>query len=255
MLLYGLLSSLSLVSALPSLWDTVQKPFSNALANPITHDPSRVNVTLYIMSRCSDSRICESVFEDVLRTKGIEDKINFGIQMVTQGRNESDPTGISCKHNTIECLGNAQHLCLFEHLPLQTFVAVLACENFESSFPGDIGSVAYTRHCAEASKVDWWQSGVGQCIQGKKAKKDDGKKATKKGILGKEAKELLQSNAEITWSRNITRACTIEIGSTLRTGGKRTCVVDDHIWTGCDDGHSAQDFVRVIEEEYKALQK
>jgi hypothetical protein len=104
------------------------------------------------------------------------------------------------------------------------------CQNFESPFPGRIGDVSFTRRCAETSKVDWWRSGVGQCIQGKKAEEDDGKEAEKAGKLGAEGRKLLQKSIRVARERNATKSCTIDIGEP----GKRRCVVEDGVWTGCD---------------------
>ena len=78
--------------------------------------------------------------------------------------------------------------------------------------------------------MDWWKSGVGQCIQGKKAEKDDAKKAAKTGKLGKEGKRLLEESVKIVQERKVEKSCTIDIGEV----GKRRCVVDGGVWTGCD---------------------
>ena len=160
------------------------------------------------------------------------------------GLNDSEPLGVTCKHGPLECAGNAILLCLFEHLPLPDFLGILACQNFQTPFPGDIGKVSLARQCAEASKVDWWGSGVGQCVQGKKAKEDDGKKAEEEEEkIGKEGGRLLRDNAAETQRRGIERACRIEIGSTLVQGGQRVCVVDNHTWAGCDVSDTAQDVI------------
>jgi hypothetical protein len=180
-------------------------------------------------------------------------------------RNKSESGGFSCKHGSAECAGNIHDLCLQKHLDLPDFYASLTCQNFQSPFPGKIGDVALTRRCAEASKVDWWGSGVGGCILGHKAEKDDGKTAIEKGKLGKEGRKLLKKSIKTTERNNVTKSCTIDIGEP----GKRRCIVDDGKWWGCDvsgkrrdrvsadgqDGHTASDFVRVIQQEWKDLQE
>lgn len=78
--------------------------------------------------------------------------------------------------------------------------------------------------------MDWWASGVGECILGKSAREDNGKKAIESGRLGKEGKRLLGESVERTNKAEATKSCTIDIGQS----GKRRCVVDDGVWTGCD---------------------
>ena len=55
-----LLVTLSIVYGLPRLWDNDNGQFPifappGSLSNPKTDDPAKVNVTLNVMSRCSDS--------------------------------------------------------------------------------------------------------------------------------------------------------------------------------------------------------
>ncbi len=117
-------------------------------------------------------------------------------------------------------MGNAHQLCLHRHLPLSTFYANIACQNYQD-FPGDIGKLSLTRRCANATKVDW-SAGVGECIEG-----------GKKGKLGEEAKRLFKKNVERTIEANVTTSCTVRIASTTK-GGYRQCVVDGGVWRGCD---------------------
>lgn len=133
---------------------------------------------------------------------------------------------MSCKHGSQECLGNAHQLCLQKHLPLPTFYASIACQNFQH-FPGDIGTVAFTRRCLEATKTDWWESGVGRCVEGKRSKKH------KAGHVGKEARKILLENVAETAKTNITRSCTVQIASS-EPDSPHTCVVDGGVWKGCD---------------------
>lgn len=71
---------------------------------------------------------------------------------------------------------------------------------------------------------------MGQCIQGKRAENDDGKKEREREKLGKEGKRLLWESVQRTGRENVTKSCTIDIGQS----GKRRCVVDDGRWSGCD---------------------
>ena len=149
---------------------------------------------------------------------------------LTRSLNQTERLGVECKHGEAECRGNIHDLCLQRHVPLPEFYASVQCQNFETPFPGKIGDVALTRRCATASKVDWWGSGVGECILGKGARRDDGKRATKKGTVGEEGKRLLVESIGRTEAAGVTKSCTIDIGET----GKRRCIVDGGKWSGCD---------------------
>jgi hypothetical protein len=132
--------------------------------------------------------------------------------------------------------------------------------NYQTPFPSDIGKVSLARRCAQTVGVNWEESGVAKCIEGKEGKREG---------LAKEGYVLLRNNVEQTLEANVSRSCTIKIDSTIAKGGVRTCQVDGGVWTGCDvspsplirtkadeqDGHAASDFVRVIEEEWKKLQR
>lgn len=178
-------------------------------------------------------------------------------------------------HGDIECAGNAHQLCLAHYLYLRPFYASLACMNY-GDFPGNIGSVAFTRKCAEQNGIDWWKSGVGRCIEGRNAERQGRAaqrfiKAKGKGkekypeyfdvdeeespeYLGRQGRRLLRESIQRTKEAGVTKSCTIDITSTIKHEGKRRCIVDGGVWKGCDDGHTPADFVRVIEKEWKNLQ-
>lgn len=221
------------------------------------HESDRVNVTLYVMSRCPDAVRLDQHSESLMPAQTFSDcakgclrtcsrPVGSSIRLIsawhtlrgeysfltpldddratlTQGRsrNASEPLGYTCKHGELECVGNAHQLCLHAHLPLSTFYANLACQNYQH-FPGDIGKLSLTKQCAEASKVDWMGSGVGGCIEGRR------------GRLGKEAKKLFKENAEETIAENVTTSCTVSIRSPSSKTGFRRCVVDGGVWKGCD---------------------
>lgn len=139
--------------------------------------------------------------------------------------NESAPLGLQCKHGTLECLGNAHQLCMHKHLPLTDFYATLSCMDYQTPFPSDIGTIELAKRCAKTVGIDWEASGVGKCIEGKQGKREG---------LAKEGYELLWNSVDRTLRENVTKSCTIRIDSTIVKGGKRTCQVDDGVWTGCD---------------------
>ncbi|WVR06078.1 hypothetical protein IAU60_003106 [Kwoniella sp. DSM 27419] len=230
-----------------------QLPFDVSLESP-SSQPAKVNISMYVMSRCPDARMCEKVFQQVIETDGVLKKIDVDIGYIGQ-INKSEPLGVSCKHGPLECTGNAHQLCLYTHLPLKEFVAVVDCQNYYSSFPGDIGTLRSVKQCVKAVGIDWDDSGIGRCIEGKARLIPSGPETEgqEEETLGKEARKLLLANIRETQRRNVTTSCTIDIASTIVSGGTRRCVVDGGVWKGCDDGHTAQDFVRVIETEYEAL--
>ncbi|KAL1413392.1 hypothetical protein Q8F55_001154 [Vanrija albida] len=234
------------------------------------NDGSRVPVRLHVMSRCPDARRCEAVFEEVVKTEGIDDKIDLTLGMLGKLNPEAE-YGVECMHGDLECAGDAHQLCLVENLPLAQWYAVLSCMNF-GHFPGAIGQLAFTRKCVEASGVDWWGSGVGRCIQGRHPErsalvdKHDPEQPVaainstdeawayepENEGLGRRARRLLRDSVNQTVSDGIKKSCTIRITSTLSTR-YRDCVVDGGVWKGCNDGHEAVDFVKAINEEHDNL--
>jgi hypothetical protein len=97
--------------------------------------------------------------------------------------------------------------------------------NYQTPFPSDIGKISLARRCAQTVGVNWEDSGVQGCIEGKEGKREG---------LAKEGYDLLRCNVEKTLETNITKSCTIRIQSTVKRGGVRTCQVDGGVWTGCD---------------------
>ncbi|WVW82529.1 hypothetical protein I302_104540 [Kwoniella bestiolae CBS 10118] len=246
--------SVLVLPLLAGLAASIPSPLQQPFGVQDEYQGDKVNVSLYVMSRCPDARLCENVFEGVIQKEGILDKINLDVGYIGK-LNASAPLGVTCKHGTLECIGNAQQLCLYNHLPVDKAYAIVQCQNYPSDFPGSIGYLDSVKKCAKTVGVDWDQSGVGKCIERiKHNSTTTGDVEEELKRLGKEAKKLLRKNIKETYDRNVTTSCTIDISSTIRSGGRRRCVVDSGVWRGCDDGHTAQDFIRVIEEEYRNLQ-
>ncbi|ODN77992.1 hypothetical protein L202_05081 [Cryptococcus amylolentus CBS 6039] len=232
-------------------------------------DRERVNVTLYVMSRCPDARLCENTFGSVLRSPSVPSKINLSLQFIGSLNSSSSspssssslsspsPWGVECKHGPKECVGNAHQLCLIQHLSgqgggkgVEEWFGGVECMNFPSDWPERVGEIAEVERCAKASGA--WDR-VESCIVGSESEQGDAQKGEDGLYLTKEATKLLRDNVKKTEEAGVKTSCTIDIASTLVSGGRRTCVVDGGIWKGCDDGHTAADFVRVIEAEYKNL--
>ncbi len=188
------------------------------------------------------------------------------------------PYGVECMHGDLECAGNAHQLCVRAHAPLDKFYATLSCMNY-ANFPGAIGTVALTKRCATTAGIDWWRSGVGACIEGKEAQLagreaereawlmgipeelppvpewvDEWAEAAELDHLAEEGRRRLRDSVKRTSKEGVTKSCTIRIASTLKHT-PRECMVDGGAWKGCDDGHAASDFARVIRQEWDNLQK
>ncbi|WWD17678.1 hypothetical protein CI109_102119 [Kwoniella shandongensis] len=251
------ITTLALLWASSSLALTAPPQLLLAADGALAHiegQSNKVNLSLFVMSRCPDARLCEDLFEEVFKTDGVFDKVNLDMNYIGH-INKTEPLGVSCKHGPIECLGNAHQLCAYHHLPIEDYWAFVQCQNFPSSFPKEIGELSFAKRCIETIGADWWESGVGECAQGKLKHNDTSSPASHdvERQLGKEGRKLLRKNIKRTVKRKVERSCTIEIQSTLVNAGKRTCAVDGGVWSGCDDGHTASDFVRVIEAEWKNL--
>ncbi|GMK59144.1 hypothetical protein CspeluHIS016_0701590 [Cutaneotrichosporon spelunceum] len=242
-------------------------------------DAPLVNVSLFVMSRCPDARICETVFEEVFKLDHMMDKVNLNIDYLGH-IDKKAPYGVECMHGDLECAGNAHQLCLQAHVPLDKFYPTLSCMNY-ANFPGAIGTIALTHKCAHTAGIDWWRSGVGACIEGKRAERvsrlaereawltgtevelplvlseeemDEWADADALEPLAKEAQKRLVQSVRHTIKEGVTKSCTIRIASTLKHS-PRECVVDGGVWKGCDDGHSPADFARVIRAEWANLHK
>ncbi|KLT38614.1 hypothetical protein CC85DRAFT_289362 [Cutaneotrichosporon oleaginosum] len=247
--------------------------------SPLIDDAPRVNVSLFVMSRCPDARVCENVFEEVLKLDHILSKVHLEVDYLGH-IDKNAPYGVECMHGDLECAGNAHQLCVRAHAPLDKFYATLSCMNY-GNFPGSIGTVALTKRCATTAGIDWWRSGVGSCIEGKDAEKagrlaereawltgteielpslpdldelDEWAEAADLDHLDEEGQKRLRDSVKHTIKEGVTKSCTIRIASTLKHA-PRECVVDGGVWKGCDDGHAASDFARVIRQEWDNLQK
>jgi hypothetical protein len=164
-------------------------------------------------------------------------------------------------HGDLECAGNAHQLCVRAHAPLDKFYATLSCMNY-ANFPGAIGTVALTKRCATTAGIDGWRSGVGACIEGKEARLA-GREAEREAWLTGVPEELPPIPEVDEWAEAAELDHLAPEGrKRLKESVKRTikdapreCIVDGGAWKGCDDGHAASDFARVIRQEWDNLQK
>ncbi|KAI0322439.1 hypothetical protein OF83DRAFT_731405 [Amylostereum chailletii] len=204
---------------------TVQEP-----QELIPFDDVKVPVTLGVMSRCPDALLCEAVFDQVL--KKVADKIDYELTYIAEV-DESEPVfGVSCKHGSDECAGNVQQLCVAKYRPLKTWWAFVMCQNYQGK--DKIGRADIALKCARTAGIDWETSDVGQCAG------LDGSGTGEEGI------ELLKQSSAYTKELLIERSCTILINE------EHVCI-HDGTWKECENGHSATDFIRQIETEYRKI--
>ncbi|KAF9009076.1 hypothetical protein BDQ17DRAFT_1301408 [Cyathus striatus] len=195
-------------------------------------DDVKVSVQLGVMSRCPDALLCESTFNEVL--KKVSNKVDLSLVYVAT----IDPTepdfGVRCMHGPEECAGNVQQLCVAKHASRSSWWEFVQCQNYEGR--QKIGNKDVVLKCAQVARIDWENSGVGKCIG------LDGSGTGAEGVA------LLQDSVLLGHDLGITKSCTVLIS------GQAVCV-HDGTWKECEDGHSVNDFVRQIDDEYARLNR
>jgi len=106
------------------------------------------------------------------------------------------------------------------------------CQNYQGT--ESIGEPDVALKCANTAGIDWKTSGAGRCA----GLDGDGK--------GSEGVVLLKKSVLLSEKMNVKKSCTIVIS------GRAVCVHDE-TWKECEMGHSVNDFVDQIEEEYERL--
>lgn len=192
---------------------------------------TRVPVQLGVMSKCPDALLCESTFNAVLEKIG--DKMDLSLVYIAKfDESEPDFGGIICKHGEEECAGNVQQLCVAKYAPPVQWWNFVQCQNFAGR--AKIGKPNLALQCAEAAQIDWEASGAGKCA-------GDGGSGT-----GNEGVSLLRESARLALDLGVAKSCTILIN------WRKVCV-HDGTWKECEGGHTVNDFVRQINDEYVRL--
>jgi len=212
------------VSSLVNARRIPQRPFSSS--PNLLDDHPKVPIILGVMSKCPDAFLCESIFDQVLNRVG--PKVSLELTFIAKVNETEEEYGISCLHGPSECAGNIHELCAAKHAPRRQWWPFVQCLNYEGR--DKIGSIDTSKRCAKASGIDWEASGLGECIEGEE----------------KAGYKLFLSSIERTQSLNITKSCSIFIADELR------CVRDGR-WVDCEEGHTAGDFIRIINREYAKL--
>jgi len=187
--------------------------------------PVPVPIVLGVMSRCPDAFLCEDVFDKVLDHTG-HVKVDLSLLYVAK-LDESEPTGVNCKHGPLECIGNIHQLCLAKYAKESSvWWPFIQCSNYQGR--ATIGTENAARHCAQVAGIDWVESGVAECV------------------AGEEGPRLLRESVVRGQGLGIVKSCTIIINEKVR------CVHDDE-WKECDEGHTVPQFVASINSEYEKL--
>ncbi|CAL1700956.1 unnamed protein product [Somion occarium] len=189
---------------------------------------SKVPVVLGVMSRCPDAILCESVFDDVVSRTG--DKIDLSLTFIGKINSSEPDYGVTCMHGPAECAGNVQELCAVKYEETPRWWKFIQCQNAQGRYK--VGEPEVVFQCAKETGIDWQNGPTGKCAG------TDGQGKGEKGI------RLLQESVKHTESLGIQKSCTIVIA------GKPVCIHDE-TWKECEGGHTQDDFVRQIEEEYE----
>ncbi|KAL1701424.1 hypothetical protein EV121DRAFT_212143 [Schizophyllum commune] len=216
-------AAVSLVAASPAAWSE-QTPL-------VVDDDVKVPVELGVMSKCPDALACESIFDQVIPKVGT--KMDLELLYIGQIDDSDEEFGVTCKHGPEECAGNVQQLCVKKYAPDQWW-SFVHCQDYQGK--AKIGHPDIALKCAKIAKIDWEESGVGECAG------LDGSGRGQEGV------ELLKESVKVSKTLGIEKSCTVRIN------GEAVCIRDG-TWKECENGHSVNDFVRQINSAYDQLNR
>ncbi|PWN45377.1 hypothetical protein IE81DRAFT_285439, partial [Ceraceosorus guamensis] len=217
--------------------DVNQLVFGGATASTLAEQassPSLVPVKIGLMSRCPDFISFAAQFSRALPK--VWSLIDLQYAYIGT-RNHSSPYGASCKHGDIECAGNVQELCVNDHLRSNKKISSVEAQRTTWDFIeclnyggiADIGKEDAARNCLSAVHGPRWE--------------DDGIKRCAEGKLGR---KLLAKSLQDAHKSDIVNSATLQID------GNTICVRDGGEWKQCTGGHEPTDWVRAIEDAYRA---
>jgi len=230
MLTLCLVALAALVSSTVALPPHAQAPIGLA---PVPDNNTRVPIMLGVMSRCPDALLCESVLDGAF--KQTWDIVDINLSFVGKINDSDSDYGVTCMHGTDECEGNVQELCAVSRASSQEdWWHFVQCLNYEGK--GKVGDKALAQRCAGVAYIPWDDE------------ENDGE--TRKGIKGcieaQEGKDLLKESVKQSQKLGIEKSCTIMIS------GQKRCVRDG-TWKECETGHTVEEFVSYIQDEYNRL--
>jgi len=194
----------------------------------VTINDVKVPVVLGVRSRDGDALLCQSVFDQVL--KRVANKVDLSFAYVAEIDTSDKDFGVSCESGFTECAGDVQQLCVHKYEPDRWWQFVM-CQNYHGR--NSVGSPDIALKCARSALINW-ENGVDQCI-------GSGGSGT-----GAEGVELLRQNVRAAHEAEIDTSCTVVINNT-------PVCIHDGMWKGCEEGHTADDFVRQINAEWNKI--
>ena len=115
-----LIKALVLLGLFFFVWRS-HEPFPKSLG-----PKAKVEVNLYVMSKCPDAVYCEGVMFQLCIMINIDEKIGR-IMNIHLDYIASSPS--SCKHGLEECIGNMQQLCVHHMFSEPTWLKFIQCQN------------------------------------------------------------------------------------------------------------------------------
>ncbi|KAF8592171.1 hypothetical protein K439DRAFT_1610579 [Ramaria rubella] len=208
------------------------------LAHPPAQSPfvltNRVPILLGVMSRCPDALLCESVFDGALKqTWGI---VDVALSFIGTLDDSDEEFGVTCMHGVQECRGNVQELCAIDRAASQEdWWHFVQCLNFEGK--EQVGDAALAERCAGVASIPWDD----EISEGETTRR-----GMKSCVESEEGSDLLKASVKQSQDLGIEKSCTIMIS------GKTRCIRDG-AWKECELGHSVEEIVSYIKDEYQKL--
>eukprot|EP00882_Tetradesmus_deserticola_P005064 GHRQ01005335.1.p1 GENE.GHRQ01005335.1~~GHRQ01005335.1.p1 ORF type:complete len:234 (+),score=77.69 GHRQ01005335.1:439-1140(+) len=191
--------------------------------------PERVDVDLFVMSKCPDALYAETALDPALQE--LKDILSFNMHFI--GVKQEDGT-YACKHGPTECAGNVQQLCVQLHSPpsqrydwLYKFVL---CSNRQGL--DGIGTFATATSCLKEASVPF---APGTKMVG--------------FMYGPGHDELLQQDMHNT------AALGVQTSATIQMDGNTICVRDAGEWKECPAGSEPENFKQILCATYAAKNK
>jgi hypothetical protein len=172
-----------------------------------------VQVDLFVMSKCPDASVCESLFLNVIKQVG--NITDLRVNYIAKNSGGS----FQCMHGNSECIGNIQQLCVTQLYPKDYawFNFVTCQDETQFNIPNNAQS------CASRQNLNW--ANINTCANG-----DQGQK-------------LFKDSVAYTQSFGVGTSCTIYLQKNPRC-------VHDGVWKNCPGGYEVHDFVRDICSNY-----
>lgn len=188
----------------------------------------KVDVEMFVMSKCPDAATCQSAFAPALHA--LSNIINFNIRYIATVVNRTGE--VQCPHGTGECEGNMQQLCARSvgetraHLAdarrrnqLPSWFDFVLCQSENMySIPKNGQS------CAQKTNLPW--SAISQCVS------------------GGEGEALLKESVTHLQTKDDRTSCTLNLNSKFwcqHNGG----------WERCSEGNTSQALIAAVCKRYE----